>query len=517
MSPRAITTALEVVSSPVYTDPATGFKYNVVGALSTVSFRFKSLQAKLVKVTNWNQFALIEVSADIKEYLEQVAAAMGTTYAQVYIEDTDPNGFNYSKSYNVHLHENTAEGHSQLELHDIANDNTKTFYGVKSWADNYDSQCVYQYRNNLTFEVYDTTPANGIVRDVLLYTNRTQLAANGYASCNISELAKGYVGETGGIGLSVKVTSRDFFGNAAEVMTEQCILVRARVPQINYGSYIMYNPENKGQVLPTTGYRLFYGAEHVWPFYVNFITNDLMGEEGITVRLTVSFCKAGSQVGRAIVQIPTVVGLNVIDLTDPSLVAHGATIHDLILQYQPDTLRVTPSYVIQNEGEFESAQFTNQYFIFGQAGDGVGATVQVPCVKYELDNRRDFYFVFQNGIGGLSSYLCTEYTRQVDPEIVALRNADTIGNSIARETETVELVFKYTDLIGLKFLFGYDIHTLTKVDGVYESITVTRVGAKGDKVTWIVSEGQYDLPNSTKYKDISFSVYRPIGMTQAQG
>lgn len=162
MSPRAITTALEVVSSPVYTDPATGFKYNVVGALSTVSFRFKSLQAKLVKVTSWNQFALVEVSADIKEYLEQVAAAMGTAYAQVYIEDTDPNGFNYSKSYNVHLHENTAEGHSQLELHDIANDNTKTFYGVKNWADNYDSQCVYQYRNNLTFEVYDTTPANGV-------------------------------------------------------------------------------------------------------------------------------------------------------------------------------------------------------------------------------------------------------------------------------------------------------------------------------------------------------------------
>ena len=162
-------------------------------------------------------------------------------------------------------------------------------------------------------------------------------------------------------------------------------------------------------------------------------------------------------------------------------------------------------------------QFTNQYFISGQAGDGVGATVQVPCVKYELDNRRDFYFIFQNGIGGLSSYLCTEYTRQVDPEIVALRNADTIGNSIARETETVELVFKYIDLIGLKFLFGYDIHTLTKVDGVYESITVTRVGAKGDKVTWIISEGQYDLPNSTKYKDISFSVYRPIGMAQAQG
>lgn len=517
MSPRAITTALEVVSSPVYTDQATGFKYNVVGALSTVSFRFKSLQAKLVKVTSWNQFALMEVDADIKEYLEQVATAMGTAYAQVYIEDTDPSGFNYSKSYNVHLHENTAEGHSQLELHDIANDNTKTFYGTKSWADSYESQCVYQYRNNLTFEVYDTTLANGVVRDVLLYTNRTQLAANGYASYNISELAKGYVGETGGIGLSVRVVSRDFFGNTAEITTDQCILVRARVPQINYGSYIMYNPENKGQMLPTTGYQLFYGAERVWPFYVNFITNDLMGEEGVSVRLTVSFRRAGSQIGRAIVSIPTVVGLNVIDLTDPSLAAGGSTIHDLILQYQPDSLVVTPSYVIQNAGEFETSQFTNEYFITDQAGDGVGASMTIPCTKYELDNRRDFYFVFQNGIGGLSSYLCMEYTRKVDPEIVALRNADTIGNSIARETETVELSFKYIDLAGLKFLFGYDIHTLTKVDGVYESITVTRVGAKGDKVVWIVSEGQYELPNSAKYEDISFSVYRPIGMTQAQG
>ncbi len=88
----------------------------------------------------------------------------------------------------------------------------------------------------------------------------------------------------------------------------------------------------------------------------------------------------------------------------------------------------------------------------------------------------------------------------------------TISNSVARETESVELTFKYADLKGLDFLLGYRIDRLLKYDGIYESQNIQRIGAGGSRLMWIIKPANYDLPNSALYKDIALTIYRPVGM-----
>ncbi len=501
---------IQIVSSPTYkrtypvpdADPMT-FDFNVVGALSTVSYMFRAVQAMLNAITQQEQWALLSLRENINDYLAQVATITGRN-PQVYVEDTVAGSFDYTGSYEVAEIKTDGSGNSQLLLKAIGND-SPTFYGAKEFPDDNTSQLVYQYRTRMTYEVYDVTPANGVSRNVLLVTRRQQLSASGYNAFNISEIAKGYVSATGGVALKVVAISTDYFGNTDTVTTDPCILVQARMPEINYGLYTLFNPETGGGILPTTGYQLLYSDSEVYPFYVNFITNSLMGGEGVAMQLRVQLFQADTLLNTQFLSIPTVVGLNTVNLAQfPNLTAS-------IVARKPTSIRIDVSYRSTISGEFTD-EFGDE-FTKTQAGtSGQSPAYAVACRQYALDNRRDFYFSYQNGIGGLSTYLCTEYRRITEPEIVALRNASTIGNSVARSTEYAELTFKFADLRGINFLFGYPIDGMLKYDGIFESVNVERIGADGTRLLWIVKGGSYDLTNGTLYKDLVLTIYRPIGM-----
>lgn len=501
---------IQIVSSPTYkrTYPTpdggtTTFDFNVVGVLSTISYMFRSVQAQMMSITRNEVWALLTLRGNINDYLAQVQTVTGKPI-MVYVDDNTDDGYNYTGTYVVDSLTVDGDGNSQLRLK-VSGSETPTYYGDKTFPADNTSQLVYQYRTRMTYEVYDVTPINGISRNVLLATRRQQLSASGYNAFNISELAKGYVSPTGGVALRVVVTSADYFDNTDTVTTDPCILVQARVPEINYGLYTLFNPETGGEILPTTGYQLLYNDTVVYPFYVNFVTNSLIGSAGATVQMKVDLFQRYTLQDTHFIDIPGIVGLNTIDLSTIPAIAES------IIERQPTAIRIEINYMSTDLGEFTD-EF-NDEFVKSQ-GDvpAQSRPYNVTCHRYTLDNRRDFYFAYQNGIGGLSTYLCNEYRRVTEPEIVALRNASTISNSVARETESVELTFKYADLKGVYFLLGYRIDGMLKYDGVYESQNVQRIGAGGSRLQWIVRSSSYDLPNSTLYKDITFTVYRPIGM-----
>lgn len=502
---------IQIVSSPTYKksyETPLGpieFDYNVVGTLSNVSYTFRPQQAQMLAITQHENWASLELRGNINEYLSKVSDATARE-PQIFIEDTLTEGFNYTGVYTVMDSRVSSSGNSLLRLK-FPNSDTTTFYGDKSWPDNHDSQLVYKYRTRITYRVLDMTPVLGVPRNILLATQRQQLNSTGYNNFNISELAKGHVSTTGSVALQVEVTATDYFGNSESTTTDPCVLIMARNPEVNYGRYTLFNPESNGQILPTTGYRLLYNKHGIYPFYVNFVTNTIIGRGGVVVQIKVQLYNNETLVNTQFATIPPIVGLNTVDLSAITTIAQS------IADNKPTSISVQVLYHTTVMGEF-TEQFTHTEFnATHKGGAGQSATMTVPCKFYELDNRRDFYFSYQNGLGGLSTYLCTEYKRSTEPEIVALRNASTISNSVARETESVELTMKYTDLRGLDFLLGYKADTMAKYDGIYESQNVTRIGPDASRMEWIIKSNSYDLPNATLYKDVNINIYRPIGMT----
>lgn len=505
---------IQIVESPTYTKSypqrdgeTTTFDYNVVGALSTISYRFKDDQAKLLSITQQETWALLTLRGNINDYLNEVAAVTGKP-VQVYLEDTAPGVFDYTGVYRIAEIKNDSDGNTQLLLKS-STDESPTFYGVKEYPDDFTSQLVYAYKTKVAFNVYDVSEINGVAKRVLLVSQRQQLDASGYVSFNISELAKGYLGESGSVTLAVHATATDYFSNSSEVETSPCILVMARVPEINYGLYTLFNPETGGQILPTTGYRLLYNASQVYPFYVNFVTNNIFGQAGLLVQLQLDLYQSDLLIGTIYVTIPTTTGLNTVDISEyPDAVA-------AIVDKKPTHIDARVIYHTTEYGEFNSEEFTDQFDIDKLGGAGESHVYSIECAQYTLDNRRDFYFAYQNGFGGISTYLCTEFRRLTTPEVNGLRNAAQISNAVARETETAELTFKYADVRGINFLLGYDVTKVLKYDGIFESRNVTRIGAGGTRVLWIVKPADYGVSNADLYKDIAVTVYRPIGVVYA--
>lgn len=503
---------IQIVESPTYSksypqpDGSTAtFDFNVVGALSTISYRFKDDQAKLLNITQQETWALLTLRGNINDYLNAVATVTGKP-VQVYLEDTVPGVYDYTGVYRIAEIKADGSGNTQILLKSPT-DESPTFYGAKEYPDDYSSQLVYAYKTKVAFSVYDVSEINGVAKRVLLVSQRQQLDASGYVSFNISELAKGYLGEAGSVTLAVHATATDYFGNSSEVETDPCVLVQARVPEVNYGIYTLFNPETGGEILPTTGYRLLYNEAQVYPFYVNFVTNDIFGQAGLHVQLKLALYQADQLVDTVFITIPTVTGLNIVDLSGyPEAVS-------TIVSKKPTSIDVSVIYYTTDYGEFNGEEFTDEFDIDKLGEGGQSHAYSIPCAQYRLDNRRDFYLAYQNGFGGVSTYLCTEFRRLTTPEVNGLRNASQISNAVARETETAELTFKYTDVRGINFLLGYDVTKVLKYDGIYESRNVTRIGAGGTRVLWIVKPADYGVANADLYKDVAVTVYRPIGMT----
>lgn len=498
---------IQIINSPTYSktypqpnEDLITFDYNVVGVLSNVNYTFKSLQAIPLSITREGAYLLLSLKTNIKNYLDQVVATTRKE-AQVYFEDTQNGIYNYSGAYRVYTVYNVG-GLTQLVLKNLTND-SPTYYQDKIYPDDNSSQLVYQYRNTFTFNVFDVTTINGVQKQIPLTQVRQQLSSTGYSVFNISEIAKGYTNTTGGVAVQIEVTEKDYFGNTSTITTKPCLFVRSRLPEINYGLYTLFNPENGGVILPTTGYKLLYDTNKVFSYYVNFVCNEMVSEWGISIKLRVRLYRDISLVSTEYITIPAMPGLNTIDISVYQNLINAITTR------KPTSLKVSAVYQGVNLGEFDN-QFTEQFKVTTSGSTFYSQEYYVEAQNYTLNNRRDFYFSYQNGIGGLSTFLCVEYKRVTEPEIVALRNAETISNSVARETESATLIFRYADLQGLKFLLGYDVSKIQKNDGIFESLNVTRIGSEGDTMQWIIKGASYEMANSDLYKDLTFTIYRPL-------
>lgn len=504
---------IQIASSPTYTqqyyetqeseNPLT-FHYNVLGVRNLVNYVFRSLEAKIDNISQGtSSYALVTLRENITDYLTQTALAGGQTPV-IYLDDNAA-GTNYSGAYRA-INIKTVSGVTQFYLMNVGND-APTFFGAKQFGDDYTSQVVYRYRNTFTFQVYDKTAVGSSRRSVLLATVRQQMSAQGTVVFNVAEVVKGYTPPEGTLSIQVTASEKDYFGNEAEVQTDLINFVQAYADPANYGDWIMFNPNNGGRILDSTGRILYYDSgDGAYPFFLNYILNDeLLDKENASLRIKLNFYREGNLLYTLFLAADIVVGLNSLDLSQYEEVSEA------LAQYAPDRIGASLMASYVTAGEFGS-QFNSAEFRIA-SGSGFSRASQeytFRALAYRLDNRRDFYFCFDNSIGGRSTMLCKQYKRQTAPEIVALRNRDTISNAVARETEYAELSFPYSDLDSLRTLYGYDLGKLGKDNGIYESRNVTRIGRYGDTKQWIIQSANYDLNNSDLYRTHSLTLYRPL-------
>lgn len=499
---------IQATNTPTFTQesPAGVFDYNVLAVTNNITYTFRSLQARLYSIDRVEgDFAQVILRENITDYLLSVVAVIGSDPI-IYIDDNQGGISAYTGPYRATIIQTVnlpmIGDVTQFVVKNIG-DNSPTYAGSKTYPEDYASQVAYKYRNAFTFEVRDITRIGSANRDRLLTTVRQQSGADGSVVFNISEIARGYTPETGALTLQVRVSEKDYFGNSSALVADPAHFVEGRLSSQNYGAWTLFNPDTGGSILPSTGGRLLYSPSAVYPFWVNFTTNDLVARASKTTIVVRSY--QGSLAGMVRVDIPVVIGLNSIDLSQFDAVV------DLVLQTQPDRLGISVEMTTTSQGQF-GLQFGTQFYRISDVITTAQESSEyaIEAEPYTLDNRRDFYFAFDNGHGGQSTFLCRQFNKVTDPEIVALRNRDTISNSVARETESVELAFKQENLSALRFLLGYDMEKLIKEGGIFESKNVTRIGALGDTKQWIVKQSSYATSNSDVYKDLAITLYRPL-------
>ena len=505
---------IQILHSPSYSqqyipdyDPeeTLTFNYNVVGANNNVTYTFRSLQAKLDTIGRDSSTgnAIVTLRENITDYLLQVKQITGNNPV-IYIDDKI---VAYTGVYYA-LNAATVGSVTRFVIANIGNA-ASTYLGDVDFPDDYTSQIVYKYRNIFQFEVYDVSYVGTTQLHTLITTVRQQSNRNGEVVFNVSEIVKGYVPENGALSVSVKATETDYFGNTDNIDTDDLHLIDAGISTINYGEYILFNPNTAGTLLDTTGYRLIYNPSKIYPFYINFICNETVIQRAIrSVEAYVNIYSSNMTVVNTVsVPISINIGLNVIDISGNQ---------DLLFalnRYKPTKVGISIIFNYEITGEFDRTQFNPDEFDTPPAGEMPTLKSHeylCDCINYTLNNRRDFLFIYDNGIGGKSSYLCNQFKQYTEPEIVALRNQDNISNRVARETELVDLIFKYEDLNALRFLFGYDVSLISKESGIYESRNIVRIGELGDTKTWIIQSNTYDVTNEDLYKDFTLTLYRPL-------
>lgn len=478
------------------------YVFNTVGVLDNIYIGVTSYEMPLNYIDGL-EMAVIHCLGDFVQDLKKISDTEGNIY--VWLQDNDDNGYNYSGNYR--LTNITFDGTETSAVLNFVETTGATFFGEKYFPQTTYSQIVFRKDNRLTFTVYERLQlAFGFINKQLT-TVHQEMNVNGTNHINLSEIALSYIKPTGCVVLQIDVSEIDRFGNTSKITSRPISFIYGSIPEVNYYKYILFNPVNDGLILPTTYDKLYYTyLDNVYPFYVNFILQD----EGLAITGNVgkiiirSYMKSDPAVQNSVQDtIQFVRGLNVVDISKITNIEN-------ILNYQIDYITIQFAYQTgAEEGEF-TTQFTPEFMLSGGTKTVDSSKYAVNVEEREFNDRRDFYIKYNNGIGGISTLLSTNFEEEIDPEIVSLRNRETLNNIVVRSTEVMKVTFDQIDLYKLKQILGFEPQYMFKTNGIYESDKLTRIGADGSEKEYIIRSSKYNKNNQDLYNTISVEIFRPM-------
>lgn len=479
------------------------YTFRTVAALNNITITFQSLQLVLYSITTQgSSTALGKVAGNHVSELLQVSNEIGADNFNIYIYDNDPLGYNYSGLYHI-LNIQYLNGYTQFSLMNVGN-TAPSYFGDKYFDPNSYSQVVYKYLNNITYEIYDNTLVGTNRVGKLLQTVYQSQEANGLSILNISEIIREYLSPSGCVAIYVVATERDFFSNTSRIESRVINFVYGYKIEENYLYNIIYNPFTMGSLLSNTFDRIYYDDDVVQPFWLNFIIQDEgYTTSSINAKLVVDIYKDDGRVQLFQQVVEMIEGMNTINICDiPNLC-------NMIRQQKATSIEVYITYENITKGEFTD-EFTDEFFKTQTTIPPKSGSFKIKCEEYKINNRRDFYFKFNNSLGGFSTYLCKNYERSVEDEVESLRNRYDISNVTVRQTETIKLLWTQINLDLFKELLGYDIDNIFKDNGIYESRDITQLSETGEQKTFIIKAADYGFKNGDIYNDVSFTLFRPL-------
>ena len=484
------------------------FDYNVLAAKNNVSMTVQSEQAPIINVVNSGiaNNARINLGVNISAYLAAVELQSGSSPI-VFLKDNTGIAPNYTGSYQV-LNISTISGFSVLIVQNA--NGTSSYQGDKSFIGSTTSQLLYRYKNYVTIKYFNRTISGSSTANIqILNTQQQNLQANGSLQIALSEATKPYIPTKGCFTLQLIVTEFDFLGEIDSVTSDFFNFVNSSLRQKNYGNLTLFNPNNGGELLPSTGFKLLYNDSKIYPFFINFVTNNninLFTNNFITLILYFYNIDNDLLLESEIDISPEVgIGLSSIDL---SLL--NESFLNALNEINPYKIGARIKYSGFNSGDFVGDDFfaadwvTSDDFYSSISGEFI-----FECEKYSLDNLRDFYFSFNSGWGGESTFLCKMYNKMLEPEVLQLRNQDQLANFVARSSEFYDLTMKFLNLQELIFLTGNDLTSSSKQDAVYESEQIIRFDQFGVQTNWLMVPTSYSQNNTDRFKDVEFTVVRP--------
>lgn len=497
------TPVIEKKYTPQGSTEQKSYTFNTVGVLDNIYIGVESYQMPLSYIDG-TTYATIHTPADYTAELNQVKNELGEII--VYIYDNYEVGYNYSGRYRLEniIYENNE---TTASLYFIDNEGP-TFFGNKYFPDTTYSQVSYKYRNQITFNIYDYTQLGSSFVDKLITSVVQNMSANGINYINLSEIALSYVNQTGCRMIRISVTEVDYFGNTSTLQGRPMSFIYGSLPEVNYYNYILFNPINGGQFLPTISDRLFYNNKRIYPFYVNFLLQDIgIAKNDYVLKIVYKtyLIQNGVPVVQNIIQDNIIGerGLNIIDIS---------TTKDLVNVINENINYITFQIVYEKglaSGQF-TTQFTEEFVLAGKIETGESVSCKAKLEYRVFNDRRDFYLRYNNGIGGWSTILSTNYEESITPEIISLRNREVLNNIVVRSTEVMNVTFDQLNLDRMQEILGFEPSYMFKVNGIYESNKLTRIGADLSEKEYIIRSATYNKDNQELYNTVKIELFRPM-------
>lgn len=502
---------LVIIDSPVlekrYTpDGATTeetYTFGTVGVLDNIYVGVESYQMPL-KYIDGTTFATIHVMGDYTAKLNQVKSV--TQEIIVYIYDNYKFGHDYSGQYV--LNNIAYDGTETTATLNFVGNQGVTFFGAKYFPDTTYSQVVYKYQNQITFYVNEYVQIGSNFVDRLITTVTQNMPVNGINYINLSEIALPYVKEVGGSMIRVSISERDYFGNSDDLEGRPITFIYGSLPEVNYYKYILFNPINGGAFLPTTSDKLYYNNKRIYPFYVNFVLGDvgiLENDFVLKIIYKTYIIQNGVPVIQNTIQDDIIGkrGLNIVDIS---------TTKKLVGIINENISYITFQIYYEKglaSGQF-TAQFTDEFVLAGNIQTGESIDYSAKLEYRVFNDRRDFYLRYNNGIGGWSTILSTNYEESITPEIISLRNREVLNNIVVRSTEVMNVTFDQLNLDRVQEILGFEPSYMFKVNGIYESNSLTRIGADLSEKEYIIRSATYNKDNQELYNTVKVELFRPM-------
>lgn len=497
---------LNIKKSPVFSFDENNetFTYDVCGSKQPVNFTLQNLQSKLLKIEAYGIYARLQVSGNLSNYFDLVAQTTNAAPA-IFVVDTKKSSFNYTGSYRVT--DWIFENNNTSLLLKNENNELATYFGRKNFDNNWENRIIYKKDEILEITIFDVTVYDGNASNFPITVQNTKFDSFGEKEINISELTRGLVPELGGLKTIAVCNVIDYFGNAEQITTPPVLLVDARNLDVNYKDFTMFAPHVERGFLPSVGQKLYIDKQNnkILPFYLNFVTNSEVGDYEVMYNLHIAACSGDMCIDNSVENVIVTQGLNVLDLS------LNKTITDFILLHEPKFLKIGITGYFFAAGDFLALDFNDvDFFCETNAKQKDSGNVSIACESKILNDREDFLFYFDNGMGGKSSMLCKDFSRIAKPEITEMRNLDVISNFVSRETETVKLRFFGLSIDDFDFLTGYNALNAKKRDGIFESQYIERLTATGELQRYIIVAADYEVENAQLYRDLELTLKRSV-------